>query len=43
MNMSNEGPNKVRGWVGDVPDIDIVLNTTSHIFAIWGKLAAVAV
>ena len=38
--MSNEGPNKARGWVGDVPDIDDVSNTTSYRFAIWGELAA---
>ena len=41
MRMSNEGPNKVRGWVGNVPDIDDVPNTTSQRFAIWGELAAV--
>ena len=41
--MSNEGCNRGRSWVCDIPDIDIVPNTTSHRFAIRGELAVVKV
>ena len=41
--MPNKGLNKVRGWVGDVPDIDDLPNTTSHIFSIRGETTMIRV